>query len=89
MDRIRRTLRLHEPTQRQLRQLAVLVESLLPIIDANGGDSDEVREEILNTAQGVFSDAMDRAMRSKMGLVVVRLTWTQRRMNCGERLNRC
>jgi len=48
---------------------AVLVESLLPIIDANGGDSDEVRDEILKKAQGVFTDTVDRAMRSKMGLV--------------------
>lgn len=48
---------------------AVLVESLLPIIDANGGDSDEVRDEILEKAQGVFTDTVDRAMRSKMGLV--------------------
>lgn len=48
---------------------AVLVESLLPIIDANGGDSEEVRGEILTKAQGVFSDAVDVAMRAKMGLI--------------------
>jgi len=47
----------------------VLVESLLPIIDANGGDGKEVREDILNRAQSVFSNAVDVAMRSKMGLV--------------------
>ena len=47
----------------------VLVESLLPIIDANGGDADEVREDISNRAQEVFSNAIDVAMRSKMGLV--------------------
>lgn len=47
----------------------VLAESLLPIIDANGGDVDEVREDISNRAQAVFSNAIDVAMRSKMGLV--------------------
>ncbi|KAL7540790.1 hypothetical protein ACHAXR_010390 [Thalassiosira sp. AJA248-18] len=47
---------------------AVLVESLLPIIDANGGDSGEVRDEMLKKAQSVFSDAVDTAMRAKMGL---------------------
>ena len=29
---------------------AILVESLLPIIDANGGDSEEVRDEMLKRA---------------------------------------
>ncbi|KAL9187343.1 hypothetical protein ACHAXT_001446 [Thalassiosira profunda] len=48
---------------------AVLVESLLPIIDAEGGDSDVVRDEMLKKAQSVFSDAVDEAMRAKMGLV--------------------
>ena len=47
---------------------AVLVESLMPIIDAEGGDVDEVRDEILKKAQDVFSDAVDVAMRAKMGL---------------------
>mmetsp|Transcript_32756 Transcript_32756/g.79293 ORF Transcript_32756/g.79293 Transcript_32756/m.79293 type:complete len:870 (-) Transcript_32756:471-3080(-) len=47
---------------------AVLVESLLPIIDANDGDVDEVRDEVLKKAQTVFSEAVDVAMRSKMGL---------------------
>jgi uncharacterized protein YdiU (UPF0061 family) len=48
---------------------AVLVESLLPIIDANGGDVDEIRDEMLKKAQSVFSDTVDEAMRSKMGIV--------------------
>ena len=47
---------------------AVLVESLMPIIDAEGGDVDEVRDEMLKKAQDVFSDAVDVAMRAKMGL---------------------
>ena len=47
---------------------AVLVESLLPIIDVNGGDVDEIRDQMLKKAQSVFSDTVDRAMRSKMGL---------------------
>lgn len=47
---------------------AVLVESLLPIIDANGGDSNEIRDEVLKKAQGAFSDVIDEVMRSKMGL---------------------
>lgn len=47
---------------------AVLVESLLPLIDATGGDRDEVRDEILKDAQSVFSDEVDKAMRAKMGL---------------------
>ena len=46
----------------------VLVESLLPIIDANGGDVDEVRDEMLTKAKSVFSDSVDVVMRSKMGL---------------------
>lgn len=49
---------------------AVLVESLLPIVDANGGDDvDEVRDAMLKKAQSTFSSAVDNAMRSKMGLV--------------------
>ncbi|KAL7546062.1 hypothetical protein ACHAWF_009545 [Thalassiosira exigua] len=48
---------------------AVLVESLLPIVDANGGDVDEVRDEMLEKAQKIFTDAVDEAMRAKMGLV--------------------
>ena len=47
---------------------AVLVESLLPIIDVNGGDVDEIRDQMLKRAQSVFSDTVDRAMRSKLGL---------------------
>jgi len=47
---------------------AVLVESLLPLIDATGGDRDEVRDEMLKNAQSVFSDEVDKAMRAKMGL---------------------
>ena len=46
---------------------AVLVESLLPIIDANGGDGEATREEMLEKAKGVFSDAVGKAMRMKMG----------------------
>ena len=48
---------------------AVLVESLLPIIEVNGGDVDEVRDEVLKRGQSVFSDAVNEALRSKMGLV--------------------
>lgn len=48
--------------------LSVLVESLLPIIDANGGDSDVVRDEMLNKAQTIFTDTVDEVMRTKMGL---------------------
>ena len=48
---------------------AVLVESLMPIIDVNGGDVDEVRSDMLKQAQSVFSDAVDKVMRAKMGLV--------------------
>lgn len=47
---------------------AVLVESLLPIIDVNGGDVNEVRDEVLKRGQSVFSDAVNEALRSKMGL---------------------
>ncbi|EED88344.1 predicted protein, partial [Thalassiosira pseudonana CCMP1335] len=49
---------------------AVLVESLLPIIEANGGDADKVRDEMLKKAQTVFSEAVDNAMSSKMGIQV-------------------
>ncbi|KAL3823432.1 hypothetical protein ACHAXA_010192 [Cyclostephanos tholiformis] len=48
---------------------AVLVESLLPIIDVHGGDVDEVRDEMLKKGQSVFSDAVGRAIRSKLGFV--------------------
>jgi uncharacterized protein YdiU (UPF0061 family) len=47
---------------------AVLVESLLPIIDANGGNVDEVRDQMLRKAQTVFSEAVDKVINSKMGL---------------------
>jgi len=47
---------------------AVLVESLLPIINANGGDGEQTREDMLEQAKGVFSDAVDKAMRMKLGL---------------------
>ncbi|KAL3776596.1 hypothetical protein HJC23_005796 [Cyclotella cryptica] len=47
---------------------AVLVESLLPIIDANGSNADEIRDEILVNAQKVFSHAVDKAINSKLGL---------------------
>jgi uncharacterized protein YdiU (UPF0061 family) len=47
---------------------AVLVESLLPVIDAHGGNVDDVRDEMLKKASSVFSDALDRIMREKMGL---------------------
>lgn len=47
---------------------AVLVESLLPIIDANGCNADEIRDEILVKAQKVFSQAVDKAINSKLGL---------------------
>ena len=41
---------------------AVLVESLMPIINVNGGDVDEVRNAMLETVQLVFSEAVDKAM---------------------------
>ena len=47
---------------------AVLVESLLPIIEAEGGEVDEVRDEVLKKAQSAFSDAVDVAIRAKLGL---------------------
>ena len=47
---------------------AVLVESLLPIIEANGGDADEIRDEMLKKASKVFETAVDEAIASKMGL---------------------
>lgn len=47
---------------------AVLVESLLPLIDANGGNVDEVRDEMLVKAQKVFSEAVDKVINSKMGV---------------------
>ena len=50
---------------------AVLVESLLPLIDANGGNVDEIRDEMLKKARDVFSEAVDKAMSSKMGLEFV------------------
>jgi uncharacterized protein YdiU (UPF0061 family) len=48
---------------------AVLVESLMPIIEVNGGDVDEIRNDMLTKAQSVFSNAVDKAMRAKMGLI--------------------
>ncbi len=55
---------------------AVLVESLLPIIDVNGGDVDEVRDTMLKKGQLVFTDAVGVAIRSKMGLVGGSPEWT-------------
>jgi len=47
---------------------AVLVESLVPIIEANGGDADDIRNEMLNKASKVFENAVDEAITAKMGL---------------------
>ncbi len=47
---------------------AVLVESLMPIIDANHNDVNEIRDEILSKGQSVFADAVDDAIRAKLGL---------------------
>ncbi|KAL7465516.1 hypothetical protein ACHAXS_005835 [Conticribra weissflogii] len=47
---------------------AVLVESLLPVIEAHGGNPDEVREEMLAKASTVFSESVDKVVRSKLGL---------------------
>ena len=47
---------------------AVLAESLLPIVEANGGDADEIRAEVLNKASKVFEKAVDEAITAKMGL---------------------
>ena len=49
---------------------AVLVESLLPIIDANGGNSDEVRDDMLEKASALFSETADKVVQTKMGLEV-------------------
>merc|ERR1719384_1209462 len=51
-----------------LANFSVLVESLLPIIDAHGGDGDGVRDDMLTKAQSVFTDAVEEVMRTKMGL---------------------
>lgn len=45
-----------------------LLDSLLPIIEVNGGDVDEVRKEMLVKAERVFAKSRDKALRSKMGL---------------------
>ena len=47
---------------------AVLVESLLPIIEANGGDADITRDEMLKKASKVFEQSVDEAITAKMGL---------------------
>ena len=47
---------------------AVLVESIIPLIDANGFNGDEIRDEMLVKAQGVFTDAVNKAINSKMGI---------------------
>lgn len=47
---------------------AVLVESLMPIMDANHKDVNEIRDQMLKRGQSVFADAVDDAMRSKLGL---------------------
>mmetsp|Transcript_15418 Transcript_15418/g.32439 ORF Transcript_15418/g.32439 Transcript_15418/m.32439 type:complete len:1159 (-) Transcript_15418:561-4037(-) len=47
---------------------AVLVESLLPVIEAHGGNPDEVREEMLAKASAVFSESVDKVVRTKLGL---------------------
>jgi uncharacterized protein YdiU (UPF0061 family) len=48
----------------------VLVESLAPVIAAARGDdsTDKVADEVVKQAQKVFNDALDTAIRSKMGL---------------------
>ena len=55
---------------------AVLVESLLPIIDVNGGDVDAVRDAMLAKGRSVFADAVGMTIRSKMGLVGGLPEWT-------------
>ena len=47
---------------------AVLVESIIPLIDANGFNGDEIRDEMLVKAQGVFTDAVNKAINTKMGI---------------------
>ena len=49
---------------------AVLVESLLPIVEANGGDANETRSEMLNKAAKTFETALDEAISAKLGLDV-------------------
>jgi len=49
---------------------AVLAESLLPIVEANGGDADITRGEMLKKASEVFEKAVDEAITAKMGLDV-------------------
>jgi len=55
---------------------AVLVESLLLIIDVNGGDVDAVRDAMLAKGRSVFADAVGMTIRSKMGLVGGLPEWT-------------
>ena len=70
---------------------AVLVESLLPIIDVNGGDVDAVRDAMLAKGRSVFADAVGMAIRSKMGLVGGSPEWMPNVwwMNSGRRSSPC
>ena len=47
-----------------------LFESIAPIIEVNGGNVDEIRDEMLAKAETVFAEALNKALRSKMGLDV-------------------
>lgn len=47
---------------------AVLVESVLPVVEAYGGDVDKFRNEILEKASDRFRRKVDTAMQTKLGL---------------------
>jgi hypothetical protein len=60
MDRIRRSLWSHEPAKHRIHECAVLVESLLPIVDMNEGDVDVVHDAML--ANGRSDDTAPSAL---------------------------
>jgi uncharacterized protein YdiU (UPF0061 family) len=47
---------------------STLLDSLLPIIEAYGGNVDEVRKELLDEAEQVFADSLKEALSCKLGL---------------------
>jgi uncharacterized protein YdiU (UPF0061 family) len=47
-----------------------LFDSIAPIIEVNGGNVDQIRDEILAKAEKVFAEALIKALRCKMGLDV-------------------
>ena len=55
-------------TKAGFANFTTLLESLLPIIEASGGNVDVIRKDILSNAENVFAEALSKALRSKMGL---------------------